>query len=85
MARMSTVASRRTLIIGCGYVGLATGALLAAAGDAVFGLRRSADGGEALRAGEARGLSNVIERSGATVALADGILIVFEISRGSVS
>ena len=50
MARMSTVASRRTLIIGCGYVGLATGALLAAAGDAVFGLRRSADGDEALRA-----------------------------------
>ena len=50
MARMSTVASRRTLIIGCGYVGLATGALLAAAGEAVFGLRRSADGCEALRA-----------------------------------
>ena len=47
---MSTVASRRTLIIGCGYVGLATGALLAAAGDAVFGLRRSADGSEALHA-----------------------------------
>jgi len=50
MARMSTVTSRRTLIIGCGYVGLATGALLAAAGDAVFGLRRSAEGSEALRA-----------------------------------
>ena len=50
MTRMSTVTSRRTLIIGCGYVGLATGALLAAAGDAVFGLRRSADGIETLRA-----------------------------------
>ena len=50
MVGMSTCTSRRTLIIGCGYVGLATGALLAAAGDAVFGLRRSADGSDALRA-----------------------------------
>ena len=40
---------------------------------------------EVLRAGAARGLSNVIERAGATVALAHGVLIVLEISRGGVS
>ena len=41
--------------------------------------------GELLRAGAARGLSNVVERAGATVALAQGVLIIFEISRGGVS
>ena len=41
--------------------------------------------GEVLRGGAARGLSNVVERAGATVALAHGVLIVFEISRGGVS
>lgn len=41
--------------------------------------------GDTLRAGAARGLSNVVERAGATVALAQGVLIVFEISRGGVS
>lgn len=41
--------------------------------------------GDLLRAGAARGLSNVVERAGATVALAQGVLIVVEISRGGVS
>lgn len=39
---------------------------------------------EGLRAGGARGLSNVIERAGATVALAQGVLIVVEIARGGI-
>lgn len=41
--------------------------------------------GETLRGGAARGLSNVIDRPGATIALTGGILIVIEISRGGVS
>lgn len=40
----------RVLIVGCGYVGLPLGAELARRGHAVFGLRRTADGAEALRA-----------------------------------
>ena len=40
---------RRILLLGCGYVGRATGSLLAQAGHTVFGLRRSADAGEVLR------------------------------------
>lgn len=38
--------------------------------------------GEDLRAGAARGLSNVLERPGARVSIAEGALIVVEISRG---
>jgi len=37
--------------------------------------------GERLRAGAARGLSNVIDRRGASVSLATGVLIVIEIAR----
>lgn len=40
----------RVLIIGCGYVGVETGRLLAAAGHEVYGARRSEDAAEALRA-----------------------------------
>ena len=40
--------------------------------------------GEVLRAGAARGLSNVVERAGATVTVAQGVLIVIEIARGGV-
>ncbi|HEX4744970.1 MAG TPA: thiamine diphosphokinase [Candidatus Limnocylindria bacterium] len=40
--------------------------------------------GEALRAGAARGLSNVVERAGASVTVTEGTLIVIEISRGGV-
>jgi len=39
----------RILIIGCGYVGLPLGALLASRGHSVFGVRRSAEGDSALR------------------------------------
>lgn len=38
----------RVLIVGCGYVGLPLGVALAGQGHEVFGLRRSATGGEAL-------------------------------------
>ena len=55
-----------------------------AAGVVTDGLRYPLRG-DTLRAGAARGLSNVVERAGATVALAQGVLIVFEISRGGVS
>ena len=41
--------------------------------------------GEALRAGAARGLSNVLERPDARVSVAEGALIVIEISRGGVA
>ncbi|MCU0785434.1 MAG: SDR family oxidoreductase [Verrucomicrobia bacterium] len=40
----------RTMIIGCGYVGLPLGAELVKLGHEVFGLRRSADGDEELKA-----------------------------------
>jgi nucleoside-diphosphate-sugar epimerase len=40
----------RTLIVGCGYVGTALAALLRGQGHAVSGLRRSAEGAEALKA-----------------------------------
>lgn len=40
----------RVLIIGCGYVGLPLGAELVRQGHEVFGVRRSADASEALRA-----------------------------------
>lgn len=40
----------RALIIGCGYVGIPLGALLAARGHSVFGLRRSAGADESLHA-----------------------------------
>src|SRR5262245_37447516 len=40
----------RTLIVGCGFLGLAVGRLLCLRGDEVFGLRRSADGSGALKA-----------------------------------
>lgn len=40
----------RVLIVGCGYVGLPLGAALVGQGHEVFGLRRSATGGEALTA-----------------------------------
>ena len=40
----------RVLILGCGYVGLALARRLAAAGHEVFGLRRTLDGAEELRA-----------------------------------
>lgn len=39
---------------------------------------------DVLRAGVARGVSNIIERDGATVAIARGVLIVIEIARGGV-
>lgn len=41
--------------------------------------------GETLRAGAPRGLSNVIEERGASVALAEGVLLVIEIARGGMS
>ena len=47
---MSSEATPRVLVLGCGYVGLAAGALLARAGHTVFGLRRSAAAAESLRA-----------------------------------
>lgn len=40
----------RVLIVGCGYVGLPLGAELARRGHSVFGLRRTAEGAEDLRA-----------------------------------
>jgi nucleoside-diphosphate-sugar epimerase len=40
----------RVLIVGCGYVGLPLGAALASQGHEVFGLRRSANGGETVAA-----------------------------------
>lgn len=40
----------RVLIIGCGYVGLPLGVALARAGHEVFGVRRSVEGAEELRA-----------------------------------
>ena len=40
----------RVLIVGCGYVGLPLGAELVRQGHAVFGLRRSAEGGDELKA-----------------------------------
>lgn len=55
------------------------------AGGVVTGGLRYALSGEALRAGAARGLSNVIEERGASVALADGLLLVIEIARGGES
>lgn len=54
-----------------------------AAGVVTEGLRYSL-AGEQLRAGAARGLSNVIERAGASVSLGDGVLIVIEIADGGV-
>ena len=52
-----------------------------AAGVVTEGLRYPLDR-EPLRAGAARGLSNVVDRAGATVALAAGVLIVIEIADG---
>lgn len=52
-----------------------------AAGIATEGLRYPLRG-EPLHAGAARGLSNVIERAGASVALGAGVLIVIEIADG---
>ena len=49
----------RTLIIGCGYVGLEVGRRLAASGHEVFGLRRTPDGG------------NEIERAGIKPVIGD--------------
>jgi nucleoside-diphosphate-sugar epimerase len=40
----------KVLIIGCGYVGVPLGALLARSGHAVFGVRRSSDADAALKA-----------------------------------
>jgi nucleoside-diphosphate-sugar epimerase len=40
----------RVLIIGCGYVGLPLGAVLAAEGHEVYGMRRSEEGKEAMKA-----------------------------------
>ena len=40
----------RVLIVGCGYVGMAVGEMLANAGHHVFGMRRSAGGGDDLKA-----------------------------------
>ena len=42
-------AEMRVLIIGCGYVGLPLGALLAKRGAAVFGMRRTAEADEEMR------------------------------------
>jgi thiamine pyrophosphokinase len=41
--------------------------------------------GEPLRAGASRGVSNLVDRAGASVALATGVLIVIEIADGGVS
>lgn len=49
-ARSRHRARVRVLIVGCGYVGLPLGAELARRGHTVFGLRRTADGAEGLRA-----------------------------------
>ena len=75
----------------------ATGRLAGAVGDIVtllplgdasgvvtHGLRYPLRDG-VLRAGAARGVSNVVERTGATVSVAHGVLIVIEISRGGVA
>lgn len=41
---MSSMRPKRVLIVGCGYVGLALGRRLVAAGHRVFGMRRSSEG-----------------------------------------
>lgn len=41
--------------------------------------------GETLRAGAVRGLSNVIEQEGASVALSSGVLITIEIAQGGIA
>ena len=54
-----------------------------ASGVVTDGLRYPLRGG-VLRAGAARGVSNIVERAGATVAVAQGVLIVIEIASGGV-
>lgn len=54
-----------------------------ASGVVTDGLRYPLRGG-VLRAGAARGVSNIVERAGATVAVAQGVLIVIEIAGGGV-
>lgn len=50
LPQMLSTVPRRVLLIGCGYVGLATGRLLVEAGHSVFGLRRSAEAAGELQA-----------------------------------
>jgi nucleoside-diphosphate-sugar epimerase len=50
MTPLRLTPAMRALIIGCGYVGLPLGAELTKLGHEVFGLRRSADGDEELKA-----------------------------------
>ena len=54
----------RVLIVGCGYVGLPLGAELVRQGHEVFGLRRSAEGGDELRTAGLRPLVGDITRPG---------------------
>jgi nucleoside-diphosphate-sugar epimerase len=59
----------RVLIVGCGYVGLPLGAELARRGHEVFGLRRTSDGAEQLRAARIRPLTADISQSHSLTAL----------------
>ena len=61
---MSSASPRRILLIGCGYVGLATGRRLAEAGHSVFGLRRSAGSAPELESAGIRPLVGDITQAG---------------------
>jgi nucleoside-diphosphate-sugar epimerase len=56
LGAMSATIARRVLLLGCGYVGLATGRRLVEAGHTVSGLRRSAENAAELRAAGIRPL-----------------------------
>jgi nucleoside-diphosphate-sugar epimerase len=59
----------RVLIVGCGYVGLPLGARLVQQGHEVWGMRRSADGNEALAAAGIRPVAADVTRAGTLGAL----------------
>ena len=77
----------RILIVGCGYLGLATGALLVRAGHDVFGLRRSAAADDELRTAGITPLHGDLTRPGDLAALPgpfDGVVNAVSSSRGGV-
>lgn len=73
----------RVLIIGCGYVGLALGQVLARSGHSVWGLRRGTDAQDILRHAGIQPLQGDITRPESLVALPEGLDAVINLVSSS--
>lgn len=72
----------RIIILGCGYVGIELGRQLAAAGHSVIGVRRSADGLDAVRDAGLDAVQADVTEPTSLESIPDGDAIVYAVSSG---